>query len=89
MEIIEMFVNFDRYCPFCKHVTMDEVESPCEECLTETTNEYTDRPVKWEPKGQIREKYTACYGTELRSVVKLSQLNNLASKDLKEGRTMR
>lgn len=51
MEIIEMFVNFDRYCPFCKHVTMDEVESPCEECLTETTNEYTDRPVKWEPKG--------------------------------------
>lgn len=51
-EITEREVNFDKYCPFCKHVEMAEEENPCKECLDTVTNNYTDRPVKYEPNGK-------------------------------------
>lgn len=51
MEIIDRFVEFSKYCDTCKHAEKDSSEDPCEECLTNATNVYTDRPVKWEPRG--------------------------------------
>lgn len=43
-------VYFDQYCPTCKHVKMEEAESPCSECLSEPVNQYSHKPVKWEEK---------------------------------------
>lgn len=45
METIEKEVYFNQYCPKCKHKDVPETEDPCNECLTETTNEYSHKPV--------------------------------------------
>ncbi|MCC8049735.1 MAG: hypothetical protein LIP10_03620 [Clostridiales bacterium] len=46
----EKEVYFDQYCESCKHCDVDEGESPCWECLDETVNLYSHKPVKWEEK---------------------------------------
>lgn len=43
-------VYFDQYCQTCKHKDLKESEEPCNECLTETVNLYSHKPVKWEEK---------------------------------------
>ena len=48
MEIKEQFVEFDKFCPKCKHYKKLESEEPCWECLNEPYNLYTNRPVKFE-----------------------------------------
>ena len=48
MELIEKFVEFNEYCPRCKHKKVPETEDPCNECLTEPTNEYSHKPVRFE-----------------------------------------
>lgn len=42
-------VYFDKYCLTCKYEDYDESkpESPCCECLTETVNLYSHKPVLW------------------------------------------
>lgn len=39
------FVDFAFYCPKCKHWTTDEKEDPCNMCMSEPTNEYSEKPV--------------------------------------------
>lgn len=47
-------VDFNKYCVTCKYLEVDEVEDPCNECLDEPYNEYTDKPIKWEEKSKSR-----------------------------------
>ena len=48
MEIIDKEVNFHKYCESCKHRNKKEKESPCDECLEESANAYSSKPVRWE-----------------------------------------
>lgn len=43
-------VYFDQYCKTCKHENLPETDNPCDECLQETVNVYSHKPVKWEEK---------------------------------------
>lgn len=43
-------VYFDKYCQTCEYKDLEESEEPCNECLTETVNLYSHKPVKWEEK---------------------------------------
>lgn len=43
-------VYFGQYCSHCKHSGKEEDESPCDECLSETANLYSHKPVNWEAK---------------------------------------
>ena len=36
----------------CKYKDVKEVEDPCNECLDESMNLYTDKPVKYKEKEQ-------------------------------------
>lgn len=40
-------VRFDKYCKTCKYKDIRGEEDPCDECLSEPANLYTDRPVNW------------------------------------------
>ncbi len=42
-------VWFHKYCPKCKHFSLEDIESPCNECLEEPAN-VTNRPVRFEEK---------------------------------------
>ena len=48
MEIEYREVMFCKYCSKCKHKDIPDVEDPCNECLEEYYNLYTDRPVRFE-----------------------------------------
>lgn len=43
-------VYFHEYCKSCKHEKVKDTEKPCDECLSESTNLNTHRPVKYEKK---------------------------------------
>lgn len=43
-------VYFDQYCKTCKHKKANETEQPCDECLGESTNLNSHRPVRYEKK---------------------------------------
>lgn len=43
-------VYFDQYCKTCAHKNTDEAEEPCRECLNESVNLYSHKPVNWEEK---------------------------------------
>ena len=43
-------VRFDLYCKTCKHEKVKDVEEPCNECLDNSANLYSVKPVKWEEK---------------------------------------
>lgn len=42
-------VFFDIYCHKCKHWDSDELEDPCNECLTYGGNFDSHKPVNYEP----------------------------------------
>ena len=53
MEVLDhnhRIVDFNDYCPKCKHSNVNENEYPCDECLDNPVNEGTDKPVKFEKK---------------------------------------
>ena len=50
MEHMYKEVRFDLYCDNCKHKDVKDVDEPCNECLTNTANEFSKRPVKFEEK---------------------------------------
>lgn len=50
----EKEVYFDKFCKTCKHEKVEETEAPCYECLGETTNWNSHRPVKYEEKGKTK-----------------------------------
>ena len=41
------FVKFHEYCDKCVHKAKKGDEEPCNECLTETVNLYSHKPLKW------------------------------------------
>lgn len=43
------FVDYELYCPKCKYWTKDEHEDPCNDCMSQPTNEYSTKPVCYEP----------------------------------------
>lgn len=43
-------VYFDQYCKTCKYENLPETDDPCDECLQETVNVYSHKPVKWKEK---------------------------------------
>lgn len=47
MEIVDKIVEFENYCKTCLYQDLAESEEPCNECLTETTNVYSHKPVKY------------------------------------------
>ena len=48
MEYPKKFVKFEKYCETCKHKNVVEYEDPCNECLDNPVNDYTDKPIKYE-----------------------------------------
>lgn len=49
-EDIYKEVYFDQYCKTCKYEKVKESEDPCEECLSNPTNVYSHKPVKYEER---------------------------------------
>ena len=45
-----LFVDFKKYCETCKHKDVEETEDPCNECLENPMNLFSQKPVKWEEK---------------------------------------
>lgn len=50
METIDKIVEFDRYCKTCVYVKNKESDEPCNECLANTTNLYSHKPVNYKEK---------------------------------------
>ena len=50
MDTIYKEVYFYQYCKTCKYCDHKETDDPCDECLTETMNEYSHKPVNWKEK---------------------------------------
>ena len=50
MEEVFKEVYFDEYCKKCKHCELEDLEDPCNECLTSPVNLYSHKPVKFEEK---------------------------------------
>ncbi len=48
MEDNMHLVDFDLYCPACKHVNKDQNEEPCETCLSIAARANSHKPEKWE-----------------------------------------
>ena len=51
MENKNKIVNFQEYCHKCKHVDCAGDQEPCNECLSNSTNVNSHKPVKYEEKG--------------------------------------
>ena len=51
-ELIDKEVYFGEYCPKCKYRRVIETEDPCNECLTNTVNFNSHKPVKFEKGGE-------------------------------------
>ena len=43
-------VYYHEYCKKCRHEKVSDTETPCDECLNESLNWNTHRPVKYEEK---------------------------------------
>ena len=41
-------VEYEKWCPTCKHLNEPEEEEPCYECLTEPANVDSHKPINWE-----------------------------------------
>jgi hypothetical protein len=47
-------VYFHKYCKSCKHEKAKDTDYPCNECMGESTNLNSHKPVKYEEKGTKR-----------------------------------
>lgn len=43
-------VYFDQYCKTCKYEKRPEKDEPCNECLDNPVNLYSNKPIKYEQK---------------------------------------
>lgn len=41
-------VYFEKYCRTCKWISKPEIEDPCNECLSNPSNEDSHKPVNYE-----------------------------------------
>lgn len=46
----EKEVDFFKWCPLCKHKDKKESDEPCRDCLEETSNTHSTKPVRLEEK---------------------------------------
>lgn len=53
MELVDKFVDFEKYCGSCIFRTRDESEDPCDECLSHPTNEHSHKPVYYEKSANM------------------------------------
>lgn len=49
-------VYFGDYCPKCKYFDLSEDKEPCNECLSEPTNLYSHKPIKFEKASKRKNK---------------------------------
>lgn len=42
-------VNYAKYCSQCKHYKTEDIMDPCNECLGESCNLNSEKPVHYEP----------------------------------------
>lgn len=47
MELIDKEVYFDKYCSKCIHKDIPETDDPCNECLTQPSNENSHKPINF------------------------------------------
>ena len=45
-------VQFDKWCPKCKHEKLNGTEEPCNTCIESGGNENSTKPVCWVKKGK-------------------------------------
>lgn len=50
MENTYKEVYFNQYCKTCKYADYNEDEDPCDECLAESVNLYSHKPIMWKEK---------------------------------------
>lgn len=46
----EKEVYFNEYCDKCKYLETDDGEDPCNECLTNTVNTNSHKPINFKEK---------------------------------------
>ena len=51
MDRIDKESRFDIYCDSCKYKNLPAFEDPCNDCLTETVNEESHKPVRHQKDG--------------------------------------
>ena len=56
MEIIEKFVDFKKYCKYCKHKNDPGYTEPCIFCLDTPVNNNSERPIYFEPTDEFKKK---------------------------------
>ena len=49
-NLVEMEVDFKKWCPFCEYEKKKEFEDPCNECLDYGMNLGTTKPLKFKEK---------------------------------------
>ena len=47
MEYEYKEVYFDQYCKTCKYKDVDDVKDPCNDCLAESCNLHSHKPVNY------------------------------------------
>ena len=47
-ELEQHIVEYEKYCPKCKHKTVDPIREPCNTCLDESIRDNSKRPLKFE-----------------------------------------
>lgn len=50
MENIYKEVDFNKYCKSCEYKDKKDHEDPCNDCLGEPVNAYSNKPVNWKEK---------------------------------------
>ena len=50
MELIEKLVEFEKWCPKCKHWKKKEDETPCCDCVSVAARPFSHKPEKFEAK---------------------------------------
>ena len=50
LEFIEKLVEFEKYCPKCKHWKKKEDEAPCRDCVSVAARAFSHKPEKFEAK---------------------------------------
>ena len=53
---MQHIVQFEEYCPKCKHFTKLETEDPCWTCLTNPVNEDSVRPTEFKERKEKGKK---------------------------------
>lgn len=50
MEEKAHIVDFEKYCPECKHYDKKENEQPCDQCLGISARMNSRKPERWEER---------------------------------------